>query len=350
MCDRTTIQHALLMIGMAVAFGRAEHGWAEDSKTQISNLLLGSNGRAIVSESEWLGRRKVLREKWLKVLGDLPRVKPPLKPQMLEEERLSEFTRSWVRYQVEEGVFTDGYLLVPRGVKGRAPAVVVFHPTTPLQARGVAGVEPDYPLEKRQGVQLVSRGYIVWCPRNFINREGADWAENTRRVLANHPAWTGMTRMIWDAMRAVDYLESLPNVDAKRIGCLGHSLGGKEVLYAMAFEERYRAGVSSEGGIGIRFSNWDAPWYLGAKANKVENDEVLALLAPRAFLLLAGDSADGERSRASIEAVKPIYRLFGAEEKVVFHNHHQGHSYPAEARQVAEEFLDKSLKRGSDSR
>jgi hypothetical protein len=212
-------------------------------------------------------------------------------------------------------------------------------------------LDAEYPEEKWQGVQLVQRGYVVWCPRNYINTEGADWKVNAQRVLARHPNWTGMTRMVWDAIRAADFLESLPNVDRKRIGCLGHSLGGKEVLYAMAFDERYQAGASSEGGIGLRFSNWNDAWYLGERIDQPdfrrENHEVLALIAPRAFLLLAGNSADDERSGAFIEAVKPVYGLFGTAEKVRLFNHGLGHRYPSEARTVAEEFLDRFLKTSS---
>jgi dienelactone hydrolase len=229
------------------------------------------------------------------------------------------------------------------------PAVVVFHPTTPLQAKGVAGLAPEYPEEKWQGVQLVRRGYVVWCPRNYIETEGTNWAGNAARVLARHPNWTGMTRMVWDAIRATDFVESLPNVDRRRIGCLGHSLGGKEVLYAMAFDERYRAGVSSEGGIGLRFSNWAAPWYFGPKINQpgcdLENHEVLALVAPRAFLLLAGDSADDDRSWAFIQAARPVYELLGAPGNIGWLNHHSGHRYPSEARAAAEQFLDRHLQR-----
>ena len=138
-------------------------------------------------------------------------------------------------------------------------------------------------------------------------------------------------------------------MNKKRIGCLGHSLGGKEVLYAMAFDERYQAGVSSEGGIGLRFSNWNDAWYLGKPIDQPnfrrENHEVLALIAPRAFLLLAGNSADDERSRAFIEAVEPVYALLGAAGKVRLFNHGLGHRYPSEARAVAEEFLDRHLKK-----
>jgi hypothetical protein len=117
----------------------------------------------------------------------------------------------------------------------------------------------------------------------------------------------------------------------------------------MAFDERYKAGVSSEGGIGLHFSNWDAVWYLGPKIKRpdfaLENHEVLALVVPRAFLLLSGDSADTTNSVAFINAVKPVYDLFNASENLQFFDHHLGHRYPPEARAAAEEFLDKHLKR-----
>jgi dienelactone hydrolase len=315
---------------------------------RLSALLVDSHGEPIASKRSWRQQRARLKERWESFLGEFPKTKAPLKTEVLATADLGEFTRQFVRYQVEEGLFIDGYLLVPKPAKGKFPAVVVFHPTTPLQAKGVAGLAPEYPEEKWQGVQLVRRGYVVWCPRNYIETAGADWTGNAACVVARHPNWTGMTRMVWDAVRAVDFVESLPNVDRRRIGCLGHSLGGKEVLYAMAFDERYRAGVSSEGGIGLKFSNWAAPWYFGAKISQagcdLENHEVLALVAPRAFLLLAGDSADDDRSWAFIQAVRPIYELLGVPGNIGWLDHHLGHRYPPEARVVAEEFLDQHLK------
>ncbi len=316
---------------------------------QLSGLLVDSDGRPIASKRSWIKQRARLKERWQSFMGEFPKTKAPLKTEVLATEELAEFTRQFVRYQVEEGLYTDGYLLRPKPAKGKLPAVVVFHPTTPLQAKGVAGLAPEYDEEKWQGVQLVRRGYVVWCPRNYIETPGTNWEGNAARVLAQHPNWIGMTRMVWDAIRAADFLESLPNVDRKRIGCLGHSLGGKEVLYAMAFDERYRAGVSSEGGIGLELSNWAAPWYLGAKIKQprfnLENHEVLALIAPRAFLLLAGDSADDDRSWAFIQAAKPIYELLGSPGNIGWLNHHLGHRYAPEARAAAEEFLEQHLKR-----
>ena len=315
----------------------------------LSPLLKDSYGVTITSRAGWMIERARVKAQWQMIIGELPEEKPSLQTEIVSTEKLSGFNRQFVRYQVEPGVFTDGYLLTPTPRKGKLPAVVVFHPTTPFQARGVAGLEPDYAEDKWMGVHLVRRGFIVWCPRNYINAEGTDWKGNASLVLARHTNWTGMARMVWDAIRAADFLESLPEVDRKRIGCIGHSLGGKEVLYAMAFDERYRAGVSSEGGIGLSFSNWEAPWYLGTRIQQPgfthENHEVLALIAPRAFLLLAGDSADGERSRAFIEAVKPVYELLGESNNLHFYNHHRGHAYPPEARAEAEAFLGLRLRK-----
>ena len=336
-----------LTVAVAVLLALAPAAWSETAN--LAPLLIDSTGRAITTKSAWQKQNAALRQHWLAVLGPFPKQKPPLKPESLNIEHLPAFTRQHLRYQIEPELFTDGYLLTPASATGRLPAVIVLHPTTRLHAQGVAGLAPEYEPEKWQGVQLVQRGYVVWCPRNYINTDGTDWAGNAKRVLTAHTNWTGMTRMVWDAIRAVDFVQSLPNVDRKRIGCLGHSLGGKQALYAAAFDERIKAVVSSEGGIGLKMSNWDAVWYLGPTIHepdfKLENHQVLALVAPRAFLLLAGDSADGEHSGEFIEAAKPVYELFKASENLLWLNHHGGHRYTPEARATAEDFLDRHLKR-----
>ena len=342
----------ILVLSFLIAqlgYGGEGRGNGDGSQPELAPLLAKEGNTSIKARREWLRQRERIQKQWRDVLGPLPRTKPPLKSEFLSREELPTFVRQLVRYQVEPGVLTDGYLLEPKNRTGKLPAVVVFHPTTPVHIKGVAGVADDYSEEKQHGVQLVQRGYVVWCPRNYIFAEGGDWKSNTQQVLARHPDWTGMTRMLWDSIRAADFLESLPYVDGKRIGCLGHSLGAKEVLYAMAFDERFKAGVFSEGGIGLKFSNWHDVWYLGpqirAPGFSLEHHQLLALIAPRAFLLLGGDSADGENSAAFIDAARPVYELLGASTNVEFFNHHQGHSYPSEARSRAEVFLDRHLKK-----
>jgi len=78
---------------------------------------------------------------------------------------------------------------------------------------------------------------------------------------------------------------------------------------------------------------------------RLDHPQLLALIAPRAFLLMAGDAEDHDASRAFVEAVRPVYRLFGAEQNLGWFNHHAGHRYPPPARSMAEAFLDAQLKR-----
>jgi hypothetical protein len=156
--------------------------------------------------------------------------------------------------------------------------------------------------------------------------------------------WTGMGKMTFDASRCVDYLETLPQVDRSRIGCIGHSLGAKEVLYAMAFEPRYRVGVFNEGGIGLRMSNWTDPWYLTEAMKKhipaMEHHQVMALIAPRPFLVLGGDSADGDASWPFVKEARTVYALLEARDRIGLVNHKAGHTFPESARGLAYQWLD----------
>jgi hypothetical protein len=332
--------------GVGAADGPGAAG-SPDERPVLSPLLAGPDGATVSTREAWARRRDELRKRWADFLGEIPSKRVPLEARVLETEDLERFVRKRIEYRIEEGVKATGYLLLPKGTRGKLPAVAVFHQTVATGAKQPAGVDRSRP-ELEIGVHLAERGYVVLCPTCFIFEEGAGYTDHVKRMKERHPGWTGMARMTLDAIRAADYLESLPEVDREHIGCIGHSLGAKEVLHAAAFDERYRVAVSSEGGIGLQFSNWEAPWYLGERIRDpgfaMEHHEVLSLVAPRAFLLLGGDSADGERSRAFIDAARPVWKLLGKEEDLRFLDHGKGHSYPPEARAAAEEFLDRHLK------
>jgi hypothetical protein len=156
-----------------------------------------------------------------------------------------------------------------------------------------------------------------------------------------------MGKMLWDTQRALDVLAAWPGVDATRLGVIGHSLGAKQTLYVAAFDERARAAVFSEGGIGIQMCNWNAPWYLGDRVHRPDftrdHAELLRLVAPRAFLLIAGGGTDGEESRAFIDAAMPAYERHDAGACLAFLNHGRGHYFPPEAQASADEWFDRWL-------
>jgi len=311
---------------------------------KLRPLLVDESGRVITTLEGWQQKRSAIRRWWTDFLGQLnvDREGPP-PVEVLAEDRPEGVVRQLVRYEVEPGLPCEGYLIKPAKLEGPAPGVVVLHSTVGHTIRQPAGLEGN--PAKAFGLKLARRGCVTLSPRNFL------WVGQSRRydpkqvdrLHERHPGTRGMAKMLFDAVVAVDLLAAMPEVDAKRLGAVGHSLGAKEVLYLAAFDERVKVTVSSEGGIGTRFSNWDAPWYLDRDIREEgfahEHHELLALVAPRAFLLLGGDSADGDRSWPFIEAALPVYRLYGGTPRVGLFNHHEGHSVPSEAERRVYEWL-----------
>lgn len=315
------------------------------------------------TRDDWQRQREALKSLWLDYLGHGPDP-VPLQPKLIFSEEVGTVTRSLVTYQVDEGCRVFAYLIKPPG-DGPFPAVVVYHPTTNdtiLEPVGLAASR-----ERHFGLRLAEQGYVTLSPRNYLwdyrGRPGAnpdfaafmDVTENA--LLKRYPHWTGMGKMVWDGLRAVDYLLTLPEVDSERLGCVGHSLGAKEALYSMAFDERMKAGVSCEGGVGLPFTNWEAPWYLGEGIKSrpdLEHHQLLALAAPRALLVLGGGlqppasdarpgAADFIQDWSYLEAARPAYGLHDASDRLGLLLHNHGHTVPPEAEEALYGWFERFL-------
>ncbi|MCH8923175.1 MAG: dienelactone hydrolase family protein [Planctomycetes bacterium] len=318
---------------------------------KLAPLLVDAKGRAITTIGAWRARREALRRWWIDFLGVLPRAKMPPKYKVLKEDRDAGALRQLIRYEVEPGVPVEAYLLMPLKIAGRVPGVVVLHSTVDHTIRQPAGVQGK--PQKAFGLKLARRGMVAICPRNFLwdGKTDNKYTEHVRRFHRRHPKSKGMARMLHDAQVATDILAALPQVDPQRLGSVGHSLGAKEVLYLAAFDERIKATVSSEGGLATTYSNWDAPWYLGEtirdkRAFTHEHHELLALCAPRAMLILGGDSADGDRSWPLVAAALKVYDLHQGPSRLGLFNHKKGHAVPKEATQRIDEWLGTYLYSG----
>lgn len=357
---KTTVCFCLsvfLLVGGTLAVGQEKKDWPKllqepYAKAKIPDLglqplLQTKDGKPITSKEQWLQARAQLHQLWLERLGT-----PPAKPDNLDvkihkTEEVDGYTRQLVSFLSAAGDRVQAYLLIPGGMKPgeKRPAVVVFHQTTKYTLDEPVGLGTNPTLAI--AVHLVKRGYVVLSPQCYIMKGGGAKAQ-AAEIAKRWPGWTGLGKMTFDAARCVDFLQSLAYVDGTRIGCIGHSLGAKEVLYAMAFEPRFTAGVFNEGGIGLRMSNWTDAWYLTEKMKplipKMENHQVLALVAPRPILILGGDSADGDASWPFIHAVLPVYKLLGVPDRIGLYNHHAKHTFPTMARRVSYEWLDHWLK------
>lgn len=256
----------------------------------------------------------------------------------------------------------------PTGPDQRQQVVVLTPksaPVSPRPAAVVAYYHPDLmagfdldarePMQERPLVQfgrhLVERGYVVACmeayPYNTVPEPDGDegfawWKAATQKLLAQNPDWTGIGKLTWDTSRAVDLLLEQPEIDAERVVAIGHSLGGKMAFYATAFDERITACIASDFGIAWTFTNWEQPWYFGEQVQAedftLNGHHALALIAPRPFLVIAGE-ADRPASWQYIREARGVYRLYDAEDAAGCFLHMTGHQPTEEAVEAAYAWL-----------
>src|SRR5262249_55241128 len=152
-------------------------------------------------------------------MGTLPGddAKVPLDVKVIEEVKTDHYLRRKLTFAAEKGDRVPAHLLIPLERKGKLPAVLCLHQTTPIGKDEPAGLGKREELQ--YAVHLAERGYVTLAPDYPSFGEYAYDFDKS--------AWkSGSLKAVWNNMRAVDYLQSLPEVDGERIGCIGHSLGG----------------------------------------------------------------------------------------------------------------------------
>jgi dienelactone hydrolase len=155
--------------------------------------------------------------------------------------------------------------------------------------------------------------------------------------------------MLWDLGRAVDYLIGRWEVDGRRIGCLGHSLGGQEALFLSALDRRIAVGVSSCGFSSYRAIfgaaiNHNFAAYVPGLACGGDLERVLALAAPRPFLVLAGCEDPIfplAGVRATVRGARHAYEQ--ARDRLRLRVFPGGHGFSAPMREAAAAWLDRWL-------
>ena len=334
--------------------------WIEEAGNETG----GDTRPNAITDPDWIVQRDSIRDAWKKFLGPMPdRLSTPLtwtevKPtddkssaqSPKSESTEDDVLRHHLRVEVEPGIFMDAVVLRPRRNPNPGkpmPGLVALHPTVKETIDEIAGVRNHGP--RAIGWHFAKQGYIVVCPKCFLWQDVSGFQEAVDRHRAAHPNALGMAKMLFDAQRAVDLLVALPDVDPNRIGAIGHSLGAKEVLYLMAFDERVRAGVASEGGIAFSSTNWDAPWYLGeADKGQLSHSQLLELIAPRPFLIFGGEdgpgAADGSQSMPVLRAAAPVWRGRPKPSRLGFWNHRTGHVFEDEQLRRSIEWFDAAWK------
>ena len=146
------------------------------------------------------------------------------------------------------------------------PAVLCLQQTTSAGKNEPAGLQGD--PDRRYASELAEAGVVTIAP------DYPSFGEYTHDFEADQYQ-SGTMKAIWDNSRAIDLLETMPEVDPARIGGIGHSLGGHNAIFTAVFEPRLQVIVSSCGFTSLSeddLPSWTGPRYMPLISTSFEND------------------------------------------------------------------------------
>jgi dienelactone hydrolase len=331
------------------------------------NLLLyrGEDGkpRPVTNVEEWAKRRAEIVRGMESVMGKLPgpEKRCPLDIRVEEEVDGGKYVRRLITYASEPGSRVPAYLLIPKDVlKGerKAAAILCLHGTDNVVGHGTVvglGTRPN----RSYASELAERGYVTLAPNYPLL---AKYQPDVKKL-----GWeSGTLKAVWDNMRGIDLLETLPFVDAKRIGAVGHSLGGHNSVFTAVLDTRIQVVVSSCGLDSFldyydgKEANWEPEkgWcqtrYMPKLANykgklaeiPFDFHELIGALAPRHVLIVAPTKDSNFRADSVdriIAAAKPVYKLYGHPDRLRLEHPEGAHDFAPEMREAAYKLFDEVL-------
>jgi len=289
------------------------------------------------------------------LLGDLPDRHYPLGAEVLHVQEHDGYRLETLVLDLNGVEQVPAYLALPLEASGTVPAVLYNHAHgghyeigKDELIRGLSALQaPPYARV------LTQLGYAALCidAWNFGERRG-----RTESALFKEMLWKGQVlwgMMVYDSLRAVDYLASRPEVDPGRIGTLGLSMGSTMAWWLAALDTRvqvcvdiccltdYRALIETRGldGHGIYY-------YVPGLLKHFDTGTINAFIAPRAHLAIAGNH-DALTPPAGLDRIyahlRAVYADQGVPDKWMLLRYETGHYETAHARAAIIRFLQRWL-------
>jgi dienelactone hydrolase len=273
--------------------------------------------RAVRTPADLANLRQKVRRHLLEAIGGFPE-RTPLNARQTGVLKRDGYVIEKVVFESRPRHFVTANLYLPERMNSLRPAVIE---SCGHYMEGKAA--PDY---QRVCAGLARKGFValVFDPvgqgeRLMYRGLVKSASGTTEHVVAGKPCYlVGRTLAhfrIWDAIRALDYLESRPEVDRTRLGMLGHSGGGMMTLLTAPLEERLKA-VMSCCAVTTFYHKTRArliadPEQIvpGVYAAGIDHPELIASVAPRAFLIgaVTKDYVPLGGTRRTFEEVKPLF-------------------------------------------
>jgi len=328
-----------------------------------TNLLVfrGAGGavQPVKNVQDWEKRRESIRAAMQSIMGPLPgpEKRCALDIKVNDEVDCGSYLRRSISYAAEPGGRVPAFLLIPKQALkegNRVPAVLALHQTRPEGNKVVVGMakRPD----DEYGVHLAERGFVVLAPPYTML---ADYWPDVAALGYE----SGTMKSIWDNIRGLDVLASLPFVKTNGFGTIGHSLGGHNGVYTAVFDGRIKIIVSSCGldsyvdyyggdpKVWQPERGWCQKRYMPKLAGyagrlpEIPFDfyEIIGALAPRICFINA-PTGDSNFRWKSVDAVAAeaarVYGLYGRPENLQVAHPECEHRFPPEMRERAYRLLE----------
>jgi dienelactone hydrolase len=327
-------------------------------------VLRGQDNRSVPAKSvdDWLHRRAEIQGAMQIVMGPLPGKEKlcPLDMKVEEEVDCGGYLRRLITYASEPGSRVPAYLCIPKTALAEGakpvPGILCLHGTDNVVGHGVVvglGSRPN----RQYASELAELGFVTLAPSYPL------LAKYQPDIYAL--GWeSGTLKAVWDNMRGLDLLESLPYVksDPTRMrasfGAIGHSLGGHNAVYTSVFDDRIAAVVSScgldsyldyydgEEKVWFPEKGWAQTRYMPRLAHyrgrlaeiPFDFHELIGALAPRHVLIVA-PLRDSNFRAASVDriaaAARDVFHLYGLPDRLRVEHPDCDHDFPVEMRQAS---------------
>ncbi|RLE09970.1 alpha/beta hydrolase [Candidatus Aerophobetes bacterium] len=299
--------------------------------------------------------KEARRGQLYKLLGDLPDRKRKISVSKIDEEKRASYVLEKLLLDLNGIEPVPAYFVYPRDKKGPFPAILYNHAHGGNYVLG-----KDELIYGREALQkppyaevLTQKGYCAlcidaWC---FGERRGRTESETFKQMLWMGQVLWGM--MVYDSLRAIDYLVSRPDVDASRLGTMGISMGSTMAWWVAALDTRikvcidiccltdFQALIESRGldGHGIYY-------YVPGLLKHFTTSDINKLIVPRPHLSLAGnfDRLTPPQGLDRIDAeLKKAYAKENAADAWKLVRYNTGHFETAAMRKEILSFLERWL-------
>lgn len=320
----------------------------EQRKTNVRSL------RTIV---RWEMYQREIREKLMDVTGPYP-VKTPLNPQNNGVIERSSFTAEKIIYESQPDFFVTAVLLIPKNLEGPAPAVIYASGHTADGFRAEAYQKKMINLVKKGFVVLafdpVGQGERLQYFDKETGRSGVGGPTSEHSYVGAQMFLTGSSLaryMIWDGIRAVDYLLTRSEVDPDRIGITGRSGGGTQASFIAAIDDRIAASAPENYITSLEYllksigpQDAEQNFYRGIVSG-IDHADLLLSHAPKPTMIIATtrDFFSIQGAHETYEEVKRFYEISGNPDAVSLVEDDYGHGSTQANREAMYAFFQKHL-------